>query len=132
MTIAYWCVFAAALLPYACTTLAKWRGGELRYDNHAPRDFLAKLEGWRKRADWAQLNSFEAFPAFAAAVIMAQLQAAPQGTVDALAGAFVVVRIVFCASYVADLPRLRSLCWGLGFTCTILLFLSAAGVQINA
>lgn len=131
MTAAYWCVFAAALLPYACTTLAKWRG-QLRYDNHAPREYLTKLEGWRKRADWAQLNSFEAFPAFAAAVIMAQLQGAPQGTVDALAGAFVALRFAFCSFYVFDRPLLRSLCWGLAFSCTILLFLSAAGAFANA
>ena len=131
MTIAFWCVFAAALLPYACTTLAKYRG-QLRYDNHAPREFLAKLEGWRKRADWAQQNSFEAFPAFAAAVIVAQLQAAPQGTVDALAAAFVVLRLAFCTFYVLDQPKWRSLCWGFAFTCTILLFLSAAGAFANA
>ena len=35
------------------------------YDNSNPREFLDKLQGRAKRAHYAQLNSFEAFPAFA-------------------------------------------------------------------
>ena len=77
MSTAYWCVLAAALLPYAFTGLAKFSGPR-RYDNHAPRDYLDKLDGWRKRAHWAQLNSFEAFAPFAAGVIIAQQSAVAQ------------------------------------------------------
>lgn len=131
MSTAYWCVLAAAMLPYAFTGLAKFSGPR-RYDNHAPREYLEKLEGWRKRAHWAQLNSFEAFAPFAAGVIVAQQSVAPQGTIDTLAIAFVALRVVYGALYVLDQPVLRSISWALALGCTIALFLSAAGVIANA
>jgi len=130
MSTAYWCVLAAALLPYAFTSLAKFSGP--RYDNHAPRDFLDQLRGWRKRAHWAQLNSFEAFAPFAAGVIIAQQSLGPQPAVDALAVAFVALRVVYGALYVLDRPSLRSVVWSLALGCTIALYLSAAGVLAHA
>ena len=129
MTTAYWCVFAAALLPYAFTVLAKY---SRRYDNRAPRDYLEKLEGWRKRAHWAQLNSFEAFAPFAAGVIVAQQSGAAQDRIDTLAAAFVALRVVYGALYVLDRPMLRSVSWALAFACTIALFLTAAGASAHA
>ncbi len=131
MSTAYWCVLAAALLPYAFTGLAKFSGPR-RYDNHAPRDYLDRLKGWRKRAHWAQLNSFEAFAPFAAGVIIAQQSAVAQDRIDALAVAFVALRVVYGALYVLDRPLLRSAAWALAFGCTIGLFLNAAGVLANA
>lgn len=130
MTTAYWCVLASAVLPYAFSGLAKFTGP--RYDNHAPREWVEKLHGWRKRAHWASLNSFEAFAPFAAAAIVAQLSGAPQHRVDALAVAFVALRAVYGALYVLDQPRLRSVVWALAFACTIALFLTAAGVPPHA
>eukprot|EP01035_Chromulina_nebulosa_P035064 gene35064-47116_t len=50
--------------------MAKFGTGGKDFDNAAPRVMLAKLDGWRQRANWAQLNGFEAFPPFAAAVII--------------------------------------------------------------
>ena len=44
MTTSQLCLFIVALLPFSMTFLAKARKG---YDNRAPRDYLAKLEGWR-------------------------------------------------------------------------------------
>ncbi|MFS8136636.1 MAG: MAPEG family protein, partial [Thermomonas sp.] len=71
MSIAYWCILIAAALPYLWVSLAK-AGGE-RYNNSDPRGWQAKQENPRsKRAYAAQLNAFEAFPAFAASVLMAQ------------------------------------------------------------
>ena len=78
MTTAYWCVLIAAYLPIAWTGMAKFGAGGKDFDNAAPRAMLAKLDGWRQRANWAQLNGFEAFPPFAAAVIIAHLLAVPQ------------------------------------------------------
>lgn len=125
MTTAFWCVLAAALMPYAFTWLAKFTGP--RYDNHAPRDWLEQLHGWRKRAHWASLNGFEAFAPFAAGVIIAQLRGAPQDRVDLLALSFVVLRLAYGALYVLDKPWLRSTAWALALACTIALFLTAAG-----
>jgi len=124
MTIAYWCVLAAALLPYVFTGIAKF--GHRPYDNRAPRLFLESLEGRQQRAHWAQLNSFEAFPPFAAAVIIAHLCKAPQGSIDTLAIAFVGLRVVYGWAYVADRPTLRSLVWIGALACMVALFVIAA------
>lgn len=123
MTTAYWCVMAAAMLPYAAVALAKARPG---FDNHAPRAWLERLSGWRQRAHWAHQNSFEAFPAFAAAVIIAHLAQAPQGRLDLLALVFVAARVAYIAAYVADAAVLRSLVWAAGLSCVIGLFVLAA------
>ena len=49
MTLAYWCVLAAILLPYAFTGFAKFQGGFGLNENKNPREFLEKLGGARKR-----------------------------------------------------------------------------------
>ena len=92
MTTAYWCVLAAALMPYVAVSIAK-SGGE-RFDNSNPRLWLEKQQGFRARANAAQANSFEAFPFFAAAVIVAHLTQAPQDRIDALAVMFVLARVL--------------------------------------
>ena len=124
MTIALWCVLAAALLPYLAATIAK-AGGE-RYDNRDPRGWLERQDGFRSRANKAQLNAFEAFPFFAAAVIVAQLLHAPQERVDALAVIFVAARAGHLACYLADWHRARSIAWLVGWLACIFLFVSGA------
>ena len=123
MSFAYWMILAAALLPYLTVVGAKWSA---RIDNHAPRPAMERFTGWRQRADWAHRNHFESFPAFAAAVIVAELCKAPQARIDLLAGAYVVLRLVYTAMYLADLPGLRSLVWALGFVAVIWLFVLGA------
>jgi len=76
MTIAFWCVLVAGFLPYFGTLTAKIGGDS--FDNRNPRDWLDAQSGFRKRANAAQHNSFEAFPFFAAAVIIAHVAGAPQ------------------------------------------------------
>ncbi len=124
MTVAFWCVLAAFLLPYAFTGFAKFRGDFGSRENHNPREFLAKLSGARQRANWAQQNSYEINPAFAAAVIIAQIAASsPQGTIDGIALAFVISRIVYGICYIADWASVRSLVWFFGIGCIIALFI---------
>ena len=123
MTTAYWCVLAAALVPYFTVAVAKSKGD---FDNAAPRDWLARQEGFRKRALWAHQNAFEAFAPFAAAVIIAQLAHAPQGWIDLFAVAFVLARIAYSALYILDKPSLRSIVWTIGFACVVGLFIIAA------
>ena len=124
MTIAYWCVLIAALLPYVLTGYAK--GTARGYDNRAPRDWQSRLEGRSARAHWAHLNSFEAFPFFAAAVIIAHLRGAEQSTIDALAVGFIAARVVYSVLYVAGIATMRSVIWALGFFAAIALFVVAA------
>jgi uncharacterized MAPEG superfamily protein len=127
LTVAYWAVLVTALLPIACAGLAKWgmlgkprRDGG--YDNHNPRDWLARQGDWRARANAAQANSFEALPLFMAAVIIAHQVGANQMRLDLLAFLFVVLRVVYVFLYVADLATARSLIWTLALTVNIALF----------
>jgi uncharacterized MAPEG superfamily protein len=124
MTTAYWCVLAAALMPYVAVSIAK-SGGE-RFDNSNPRLWLEKQQGFRARANAAQANSFEAFPFFAAAVIVAHLTQAPQDRIDALAVMFVFARAAFIVFYVADWHWARSIAWTIGVVATITIFVSGA------
>ncbi len=121
MTTAFWCVLAAALLPYLATTIAKV-GGE-RFSNRNPRGWLERQQGFRKRADNAQLNSFEAFPFFAAAVIIAHLAHAPQDRVDVVAVIFVLARLGYLICYLADWHWVRSLVWLIGWLACLTIFL---------
>lgn len=130
-TVAYGCVLVAALLPLACAVLAK--AGALRkgqgaggYDNHHPRAWLAQLSGWPARANAAQANTFEALPFFIGAVVIAHQLGAAQGTLDALAVAFVLLRMAYVALYVADKAGLRSVVWGAALLVNIALLLLGA------
>lgn len=125
MPIAYWCVLAAAFLPYVWVVVAK---AGPAYDNHAPRAQLAQATGYRQRANWAQLNAFEAFAPFAAGVVIAQVSGAAPAWVNALALAFIGFRILHGICYVWDWATPRSLVWAGGFACVIGLFLAAARV----
>jgi uncharacterized MAPEG superfamily protein len=125
MTIAYWCVLVAALLPIVWAGAAK--AGARNFDNARPRDYLGALEGWRARANWAQENSYEAFPPFAAGVIIAHLTGgADQSTINLLALAFVTARVLYGICYITDRSTLRSLAWSTGFACVVGLFVAAA------
>lgn len=124
MTIAYWCVLAAGLMPFLWTLVAKTTGE--RFNNRTPREWQARLSGLPARAHAAHLNSFEAFPLFAAAVIIADLLDAPQATVDLLALAFIGLRVLYGILYLADQHALRSLVWFAALACTVAIFVVAA------
>lgn len=133
MIIAFWCVLVAAMLPLGCSYLAKYGsttrpvdGGSTRFDNHEPRSWLATQTGFRARADAAQANGFEAFPFFAAGVVIAVLQHVPVATIDRLAMVFVIARVAYIAFYVADRPQLRSPVWLIGFLATVALYVFAS------
>lgn len=123
MTTAYWMILVAGCLPYWPTLVSKWRRS---YDNAAPRAGVDRLPPRQQRAYWAQLNAFEAFPLFAAAVIVAHLARAPQPWVDGLAVAFIGFRAAYTLAYIYDRDRLRSLVWAGGFLCVIGLFVAGA------
>ena len=122
MTFAYWCILLAALAPYLTIAASKVRPD---FDNNRPREWEERLDGWRKRLYWAHLNAFEAFPPFAAAVIVAHLAHAPQGRIDLLAGTFIAARIAYPLCYYADKAGARSIAWSVGFLSVIGLFVVA-------
>ena len=131
MTLSHACILLACLLPIACAGIAKSRGfGKPRreggYDNHQPRQWLEKLEGFQARANAAQYNSFEALPVFIAGVLIAEHGGAAQATVDALAVAFIACRLGYIWAYVTDKANLRSGLWMLGLACCVALFFLSA------
>jgi uncharacterized MAPEG superfamily protein len=113
MSVADWCILAAALLPLLVLAPAKGLGGS-EYDNARPREPAFYAEGWRARAWGAHLNGYEAFPFFAAAILVAEMRAVPQLPVDVLAVCFIAVRLAYAVAYVADRASLRSMLWGIG------------------
>jgi uncharacterized MAPEG superfamily protein len=121
MTLALWCIPIAMFLPLVWVGVAK--SGADGYDNAQPREWLAKLEGRAKRANWAQQNAYEAFPPFAAGVIVAHLTGAEQSTIDLVAGLFILFRIVHGVAYIVDRDMLRSLVFLGGFGCTLAFFM---------
>ena len=116
LTVAYWAVLVAAMLPILCAGLAKWgmffkprRAGG--FDNNNPRAWLANQQNCRARAKAAQANSFEALPFFIGAVIIAHQLGAYQTRLDVLACLFVVLRLLYIMMYVAGMGNLRSAVW---------------------
>jgi uncharacterized MAPEG superfamily protein len=126
MSIALWCVVVAGLLPVVTVGIAKARGPH--YDNADPRRWLEQQEGLARRADQAHRNHFEAFPLFAVAVLAALFRGVSVERLDSLALLFIVCRLLYTAAYLADLNKLRSAVWTVGFICaTAILVLAAVG-----
>ncbi len=124
MTVAFWCVLIALCLPYVCTGIAKFSQGTFGpRQNHDPRAFLNTLEGFAKRAHNAQLNSFEVTPAFAAAVIIADIVGNAQPvTIDVLAVLFITSRLLYIICYLADWALARSIVWLIGMGLIVSFF----------
>ena len=125
MLIAYGCIIVAACLPYLWAVLAKTSAPG--YNNKDPRGWVARQESYRVRNAYAaHLNAFEAFPAFAAAVLMAQFAQVDAQHAAWLSMAFIAFRILHGIFYLAALQALRSLAWLGGFASVIALMLLAA------
>ena len=121
MTVAFWCVLTAALLPYVPFALAS-----SKLDARTPRVGAQALEGLAARAYGAHLNGFEAFPFFAAAVIVSHVVEGANATVGWFAVAFVVARLAHMAFYLTDRQPLRSACFFVGLALTAVIFIHPA------
>jgi uncharacterized MAPEG superfamily protein len=121
----YYLTLAAGLLPYIFAGVAKSGSGR-PYDNHDPRAFLEKAEGRQRRANNAQLNSFESFPLFAIGVlVMHQRHGAALDVqlINLLAGGYVLARALYGWAYITDRASLRSLIWMVGLLISGSLYL---------
>ena len=89
------------------------------YDNHAPRDQQAKLEGWARRAVAAHQNAFESLVVFAGTALVVVLTGRVSPYTPTLCAVFFAARVVFEVCYLADWPTTRSLAWLVGIlACT--------------
>lgn len=125
ISIAYACVFVAALLPYIWVGIAK--AGARGYDNRDPRAWIARQDNPRlQRAYAAHLNAFEAFPIFAAGVALARLAGVADERIALLALVFIAARVLHGLLYLTGHATLRSVAWLVGITCSLTLLAQAA------
>lgn len=89
------------------------------YDNKDPRAQQARLEGWGKRAHSAHLNAFEAFPAFAVGVTLCVILHANETWTVALAWSHTLARLIYPALYMANIDKMRSMVWAVGFLSSL-------------
>jgi uncharacterized MAPEG superfamily protein len=120
MTIAFWCVFVAALLPYVAFGFV--RGADAKN----PRTSIKSFEGQSARAHAAHLNAFEAFPPFAAAIVISHLTLGANTVTNLLALVFVIARVAHLGFYLADRQPPRSASFTVGLVIVIILFIHAA------
>jgi uncharacterized MAPEG superfamily protein len=121
MTVAEWCVFGTVMVYLLTIVPIKWIGFR-NYDNTKPRDPAFYADPIRARALAAHQNGIEAFPFFAAAVLLAEFRAAPQNFINELAELFLIVRIAYVFTYLGNRPRLRSILWNIGFVINTAIF----------
>lgn len=121
MSIAELCIFASVILYLITIAPVKWISAG-QYDNERPRDPAFYQGGIRERAWGAHQNGIEAFPFFAAAVLLAEFRAAPQNLINELSVLFLIVRIAYVLTYVGNRPALRTILWSLGFLITVAIF----------
>lgn len=124
MTTAYLCIVISLFIPLACTGYAKLTNKG--YNNRSPREFLASLQGAGQRANYAQQNFYETFPAFAVGVVVAHLMAAAQWKIDFTAVIYVSGRILYAVFYILDQHYLRSTAWTVAFGAVIALYFIGA------
>jgi hypothetical protein len=115
-SIDYWCLLIAAVLPIVCAGIAKSKGfgkpgAQGGFDNANPRVWLQSQSDWQARANAAQANSFEGLPFFICAVLVAHQLGADQARVDALAIAYVLLRVLYIAVYISNRASVRTLVW---------------------
>jgi uncharacterized MAPEG superfamily protein len=101
-------------------------------DLAAPRAMADRLPEWGKRANWAHLNSFEAFSLFAPAALLCLITQVHNPVATAAAWLYPGLRLAYIAAYVANLPPLRSLCWASAMVCTGLLYLEGLKAALAA
>lgn len=128
MTTALWCLPVACVLPYIWTVAAAparlaMPGG---LDSNYPRLQQAQLDGVGARAVGAHNNAWEALPSFIAGVLTAHIVGADPGLSGTLALAWVAMRVLHGAAYLANIHPLRSGAFVLALCCALGQFYLAA------
>ena len=121
MTFAYVCIVIALILPMIWAGIAK-KESKIPINNNAPRDHIRHLQGRAKNAYGVEQNSYESFPPFAIAVVVAHLMGGEQLTIDILAGLFIVFNKWHGVFYLHGKGTLRSATFMVGLIATISLF----------
>lgn len=128
MTIPFWCLAAASLMPYLLFGLAvpqrAKQFGKIEFNN--PREQESRLEGLGARLIAAHSNAFEALIIFAPAVVVAHVAGADPSWSSTLALVFIGARVVHAVVYALDLAPLRTLAFAVGYFSSMGLYALAA------
>ncbi|PSF36204.1 MAPEG family protein [Aphanothece hegewaldii CCALA 016] len=116
-------ILAAFILIYIPFMVVGYARMKIGYDTSAPREMFDKLPNYAKRATWAHQNAFETFMPFAAAAILAYVTGVNSNLAAITAIAFVIARSFYPVFYIANIPILRSLMFGIGSLSTFTLFI---------
>ncbi len=91
------------------------------FDNRHPRDQQTKLEGWARRANAAHANAFESFAPYAAGILVSLTAGVPETVLSVVAALYLTARFTYTLAYIADVHKLRTPVWFVGFFSTIVL-----------
>ncbi|WP_068311384.1 MAPEG family protein [Polycladidibacter hongkongensis] len=121
MSFAIWSLLIAALLPLVAIGPAKLNRS---YNNAYPRDPEYWRKGFRARAQGAHQNSYEAFPFYAVAVLVALWQQGDPYWINQLCGLYIAMRLIYIFCYWTNRPSLRSTSWAVGLIAALAIFTS--------
>lgn len=127
MSVLIWCLLIAGLLPIAAKApVVYFQNRDNGYDNRHPRAQQQRLTGAGARAVAGHYNAYEAFPLFAAAVLLVIATAQVSPLNQWLAVGFIVFRILYHILYLANWDKLRSLVWFFALLCPIIMIAQTA------
>ncbi len=112
----------AAVLVYVPFFAVGYARLKMGYDQSAPRAMLDKLPPYAQRATWAHENAFESMILFAPAALMAYITQQQSPVALGAAVVYLVARTLYPVFYIANVPALRSLMFGLANLGTITLY----------
>ncbi len=118
-------IVAAAVLIYVPYGLVAYGRLQAGFEMGAPRACFDKLPDYAKRATWAHQNSFETFMVFTAAALMAYITNQTSSAAVWAAIVYIPARLLYSLCYVLNFPLGRSLMFGVGSTCTLILFVKS-------
>ena len=116
-----------SVLPLVCAwTAGYYRQKQLgRVDNKEPRLQSLQLTGFGARAVAAQSNTWEALGVYSAAILATFISGVDLQSIFTPVVVFVALRIAYIPAYIADMDKLRSLIFLVGFgICMYLFYLS--------
>jgi len=119
MTLAIWCILIVGLMPYFV-----YGPAAAKVDNRLPRVSAGGLTDLPARAYGAHLNSFETFPLFAIAVLVAHVAGGPGGPANWLAPLYIIIRLVYFYCYLSNLQPHRTIVFFIGLLDVLLIFIS--------
>jgi uncharacterized MAPEG superfamily protein len=123
MTIIIICLLIATVMPILAKAplaiaMNKMKGG---YNNRNPREQQKLLSGFGARAKAAHENCFEALIMFTPGALSVMATNSATSVTGYIAICFVVARLLYLLAYYYDKHLARSLSWGVGFLCSLVL-----------